>query len=141
MMVAHTWIASRVADRKKRNARETTTTNLSDCSQRPVKSRPCERRYFECDTPGAQVRDLGHDLRTPLNAIIGFSEILLSEVYGPIENERYLEYINDVHRSGIALLALVENLLDETSDPNGGAPIDKQAPSMALRINPAPGRP
>jgi signal transduction histidine kinase len=55
---------------------------------------------------------MSHELRTPLNAIIGFSELLKSELFGPLGDARYKGYINDVHRSGKHLLALVNDVLD-----------------------------
>jgi signal transduction histidine kinase len=55
---------------------------------------------------------MSHELRTPLNAIIGFSELLKGELFGPIGDARYKGYINDVHRSGKHLLALVNDVLD-----------------------------
>jgi signal transduction histidine kinase len=57
---------------------------------------------------------MSHELRTPLNAIIGFSELLKVEMFGPIGDARYKGYINDVHRSGKHLLALVNDVLDLT---------------------------
>jgi PAS domain S-box-containing protein len=53
-----------------------------------------------------------HELRTPLNAIIGFSEIMQKEIFGPLGSERYAEYVDDVHRSGGHLLALISDILD-----------------------------
>jgi signal transduction histidine kinase len=55
---------------------------------------------------------MSHELRTPLNAIIGFSELLKGELFGPLGDARYKGYINDVHRSGKHLLALVNDVLD-----------------------------
>jgi len=55
---------------------------------------------------------VSHELRTPLNAIIGFSEILKDEVMGPVANEQYKEYINDIHASGVHLLSLINDILD-----------------------------
>jgi signal transduction histidine kinase len=55
---------------------------------------------------------MSHELRTPLNAIIGFSELLKSELFGPMGDARYKGYVNDVHRSGKHLLALVNDVLD-----------------------------
>ena len=55
---------------------------------------------------------MSHDLRTPLNAIIGFSEMMLQEVRGPIGNAKYHTYIEDIHRSGHLLLSLINNILD-----------------------------
>ncbi len=53
-----------------------------------------------------------HELRTPLNAIIGFSEIIMSEAMGPIENEQYKEYAGDINISGNHLLSLINDILD-----------------------------
>ncbi len=56
--------------------------------------------------------NMSHELRTPLNAIIGFSEVISSEVFGPIENEKYHQYSGDIHSSGRHLLALINDILD-----------------------------
>lgn len=53
-----------------------------------------------------------HELRTPLNAILGFSEILESELWGPLGNQRYRDYARDINASGQHLLSLVDDLLD-----------------------------
>jgi PAS domain S-box-containing protein len=55
---------------------------------------------------------VSHEIRTPLNAIIGFSEVMMEERFGPVGNERYREYLKDIHASGGHLLSLVNDLLD-----------------------------
>jgi PAS domain S-box-containing protein len=55
---------------------------------------------------------VSHEIRTPLNAIIGFSEVMMEERFGPIANERYREYLKDIHASGGHLLSLINDLLD-----------------------------
>ncbi len=55
---------------------------------------------------------ISHEIRTPLNAIIGFSEVMMEERFGPIGNERYREYLKDIHASGGHLLSLLNDLLD-----------------------------
>lgn len=55
---------------------------------------------------------ISHELRTPLNAIIGFSEMIVSEVYGPLKNKKYAEYVADIGKSGTHLLGLINNILD-----------------------------
>ncbi|MGH6928788.1 MAG: sensor histidine kinase, partial [Dongiaceae bacterium] len=55
---------------------------------------------------------VSHELRTPLNAIIGFSEILRTEMFGPVGNARYRGYVADINDSAIHLLSLVNDLLD-----------------------------
>jgi len=56
--------------------------------------------------------NVSHELRTPLNAIIGFSEMMTSEVFGAIGNDRYAEYVRHIQDSGTHLLRLINNLLD-----------------------------
>jgi len=56
--------------------------------------------------------NMSHELRTPLNAIIGFSEIVASELFGPIGAARYVEYAHDIHASGIHLLSIISDILD-----------------------------
>jgi PAS domain S-box-containing protein len=55
---------------------------------------------------------ISHEIRTPLNAIIGFAEVMLEERFGPIGNERYKDYLRDVHGSGAHVISLVNDLLD-----------------------------
>jgi len=56
--------------------------------------------------------NMSHELRTPLNAINGFSEVMQSELYGPLGNGKYREYIDDIHASGRHLLELIDDILD-----------------------------
>lgn len=56
--------------------------------------------------------NISHELRTPLNAIIGFSEIMISETYGKMENKQYLDYIHDINNSGKHLLSVINDILD-----------------------------
>ena len=55
---------------------------------------------------------ISHEIRTPLNAIIGFSEVMMQERFGPIGNERYQQYLKDIHASGGHLISLLNDLLD-----------------------------
>jgi signal transduction histidine kinase/ribosomal protein L24 len=55
--------------------------------------------------------NMSHELRTPLNAIIGFSEVLLEKIFGPL-NPKQEEYLADVLSSGRHLLTLINDILD-----------------------------
>jgi signal transduction histidine kinase len=55
---------------------------------------------------------ISHEIRTPLNAILGFTEVMSEERFGPIGNERYKEYLSDIHQSGGYLISLINDLLD-----------------------------
>ncbi|HSA07674.1 MAG TPA: ATP-binding protein [Candidatus Gastranaerophilales bacterium] len=54
---------------------------------------------------------MSHELRTPLNAIIGFSEMLISQDYGAL-NEKQRKFLTNISVSGEHLLRLVNDALD-----------------------------
>lgn len=56
--------------------------------------------------------NMSHELRTPLNAVIGFSEIMAKELFGPLANDQYRQYANDIFDSGNHLLELINDILD-----------------------------
>jgi two-component system cell cycle sensor histidine kinase PleC len=55
---------------------------------------------------------MSHELRTPLNAILGFSEVMKSELLGPMANANYKEYCANIHDSGRHLLQVINEILD-----------------------------
>jgi len=54
---------------------------------------------------------MSHELRTPLTGILGFSSLLLKQVFGPL-NEKQLQYVNGISSCGQHLLELINDLLD-----------------------------
>jgi signal transduction histidine kinase len=54
---------------------------------------------------------MSHELRTPLNSIIGFADIILQGIDGPL-TEHALTDITAIHNSGKHLLNLINDLLD-----------------------------
>ena len=63
--------------------------------------------------------NMSHELRTPLNAIIGFAEVIQKEMLGPLQNERYREYVDDILSSGQHLLGLINTILDMSKIESG----------------------
>ncbi|WP_439371029.1 PAS domain-containing protein [Bradyrhizobium sp. DASA03120] len=55
---------------------------------------------------------ISHEIRTPLNAIIGFAEVMISERFGSLGNERYGEYMKDIRASGERVIAIIDDLLE-----------------------------
>jgi PAS domain S-box-containing protein len=62
---------------------------------------------------------VSHEVRNPLNAIIGFSELMMEERFGAIGNDRYRQYLKDIHSSGGHIMALVNDLLDLSKIESG----------------------
>lgn len=65
---------------------------------------------------------MSHELRTPLNAILGFSEVMMDQLFGPMQNQKYHGYATDIFDSARHLLSIVEDLLNvsrlDVSDDN-----------------------
>ncbi len=74
---------------------------------------------------------MSHELRTPLNAILGFSEIVKNEVFGPIGNAHYKEYVGDIHNSGTHLLNLINEILDLSRIEAGRYTLNEEAVMLA----------
>jgi len=56
--------------------------------------------------------NMSHELRTPLNAIIGFSDLMATESFGPIGNDTYHGYTEDIGNAGRHLLSIIGEILD-----------------------------
>jgi signal transduction histidine kinase len=70
--------------------------------------------------------NMSHELRTPLNAIIGFSEIIAHELFGPLHNEKYLDYMKDIHQSSLHLLSIINDVLDMSKIEAGKLELSKE---------------
>jgi signal transduction histidine kinase len=65
------------------------------------------------------VSKISHEIRTPLNAISGFAEIIIAERFGPIGNDRYRDYLKDIHAAAMHVVSLLNDLLDLSKIENG----------------------
>ncbi|TWG65246.1 PAS domain-containing sensor histidine kinase [Aminobacter sp. J44] len=70
--------------------------------------------------------NMSHELRTPLNAIIGFSEMMQQAYFGPLGSEKYVEYVADIHSSGLYLLGVINDILDMSKIEAGQFSIDRE---------------
>ncbi|QCI99188.1 ATP-binding protein [Agrobacterium larrymoorei] len=73
---------------------------------------------------------VSHEIRTPLNAIIGFADMMATERFGPVGHPRYIEYSNDIVRSGRHVLDIVNDLLDISKIEAGQMDVDFRAVSL-----------
>jgi signal transduction histidine kinase len=67
---------------------------------------------------GQLASGVGHELRTPLNVIIGFSELMLDRVPGPV-NKKQRQCLEDILSSGRHLLGLIDQVLDLSKIESG----------------------
>jgi len=77
----------------------------------------------QSEAKDAFLANMSHELRTPLNAILGFSDMLRNQVFGPLGNEKYNEYIEGIHRGGKHLQLMIEDLLDLSRIERGELPL------------------
>jgi len=79
--------------------------------------------------------NMSHELRTPLNAINGFSDIMKKEMFGPLGDPRYKEYVSDILFSGQHLLSLINDILDMSKIEAGKMTLNTEALQMNDMIN------
>ncbi len=80
---------------------------------------------------------VSHEIRTPLNAIIGFSDMMATERLGPIGHPRYVEYSNDIGRSGRHVLDIVNDLLDISKIEAGEMELEFEAVELNESVSEA----
>ena len=83
---------------------------------------------------------VNHELRTPLNAVIGFSEMMALEMFGPLGNDRYQEYVRYIRDSADELLKSAEDTLALTALlTNAASPPMRPSPARSSMPSPTPG--
>jgi two-component system cell cycle sensor histidine kinase PleC len=87
---------------------------MAEISMRRAEELEEQRRRAEAASESKTqfLAGMSHELRTPLNAIIGFADLIRLELFGQIQPARYLEYVRDIHGSGVHLLHMINELLD-----------------------------
>ncbi len=85
-------------------------TELSDANEKYLAEK--QRAEAANKAKSEFLANMSHELRTPLNAILGFSEILLAGMFGPVGSPKYEEYAKDIHESGKHLLNVINDILD-----------------------------
>ncbi len=112
-----TLIGRDITDRvKSERALKTQAEQLTAASEelKAVNDELSERQRELERAMGARSRfyaNMSHELRTPINAILGYSSLLLDNIYGEL-NETQLRGIERTHRAAKHLLELVNDILD-----------------------------
>jgi signal transduction histidine kinase len=95
------------------------TKNQSDAAsaastRNPVEALATAKRETEraIATKAEFVARISHEIRNQLNAITGFAEAIMTERFGPIGNERYREYVKNLHAAAAHLSSMVDDLFD-----------------------------
>ncbi len=79
--------------------------------------------------------NISHELRTPLNAIIGFSSILMNQLFGALGDQKYLEYSKDINESGTHLLDIINDILDLSKAEAGKLSLNYEEVHVVKAIN------
>jgi two-component system, cell cycle sensor histidine kinase PleC len=108
--------------RKSQATLEVQTTQLSELAEKYAEEKT--RALAASQAKSEFLANMSHELRTPLNAIIGFSEIMQSGMFGPLGDEKYLEYCRDIHESGQYLLDVINDILDMSKIEAGRIQLD-----------------
>lgn len=85
---------------------------MADLISTSNQSIPLHRtRFATSSLQPLELHHLSHDLRGPLNSILGFSELLLEGIEGPL-NEMQSEDMMAIYQSAQNLLLLINNMVD-----------------------------
>lgn len=79
--------------------------------------------------------NISHELRTPLNAVIGFSSILMNQLFGPLGDQKYIEYAKDINDSGVHLLDIINDILDLSKAEAGKLVLNYEEVHIGKAIN------
>jgi PAS domain S-box-containing protein len=88
-------------------------SNITELKNREIELKAAKEQAELASLAKSQfLANMSHELRTPLNAIIGFADMMRGEPFGPLGNQRYVDYASDISDSGSRLLKMIEQILE-----------------------------
>jgi PAS domain S-box-containing protein len=80
------------------------------------------------------VSNVSHELRTPLNAILGYTHLVLGQIYGPVTEDQKMA-LDGVLRNSGDLLNLINNILDLSKIESGKASPEIEPVTVSLLLD------
>lgn len=134
--VANVWYATATLELSENRRFQVTT--LIDITERKQMEHSLRLAKEQADAANhaksAFLANMSHELRTPLNAIIGFSEMMIKETFGPIGDDKYGEYLDDIHLSARHLLEIINEVLDMSKIEAGRVELDEKEVDVTALI-------
>lgn len=112
-------------ERQLKNALQDAITEAHAAREEAVRANKAKTEFLS---------NMSHELRTPLNATIGFSEMMLSGVFGEL-SAKNKEYAHDIQASGKHLLHLITDLLDINKAESGKFELREEEADIREIIN------
>lgn len=116
------WVSSVARPRKREDGAVILDGVLFDITDRKRTEDDLKKAKEEADNANRAkssfLANMSHELRTPLNAVIGMSEVMKTEVMGPLGSNKYVEYADAIHESGSHLLEIINDILDISAIEN-----------------------
>ncbi|HEV7255481.1 MAG TPA: ATP-binding protein [Mesorhizobium sp.] len=116
-----------------RRAEEERARELAELNKKMAKE--TERAEAANRAKSEFLANMSHELRTPLNAIIGFSQVMGSQLFGPVGSSRYEEYVRDIQSSGEYLLGVINDILDMSKIEAGQFAMEREEIDLCPLIN------
>ena len=138
LAVAAAWIGFKILRRQVVNPqvalnRDLQLTNqelqrtINDLAQEKSKTESLNVELLQANRYKDQfLATMSHELRTPLNSIVGYSELLMTNMYGSLE-QKQLDRLERIYRNGKHLTNIINAILDLNKIDSGRMQLDVEA--------------
>jgi two-component system cell cycle sensor histidine kinase PleC len=136
LLLSERSLTAHVAELKRsRQALETQAQQLATLAEQyHIQKSEAEAAYI---AKSDFLANMSHELRTPLNAIMGFSDAMRQQLYGELGSPKYLEYCQDIYRSGAYLNTILTDILEMSLIESGGRRLVEREVDIAAAVDEA----